>query len=139
MFSAKQTIFAALTVAILSGPAMAEWLSDGPAQWFNLCSIQAEAEGEFVCFTYPTDITAAGATGNFQGYADTGGTNFALIPKGSGVGEYSTMNTADRQVTVTWQGDGAAHVAVLKLQGGRWTTQYDQDVKNPNGRWTIQL
>ncbi|SPO22378.1 uncharacterized protein UTRI_01056 [Ustilago trichophora] len=100
MFSNKLSIFAALTVALFPGLAMAEWLPDGPAQWANLCSLQAEASGEFVCFTYPTDITAAGATGNYQGYADNDGKSFALIPKGSGVGEYSTMNTADRQVTI---------------------------------------
>ena len=73
MFSAQ--LSATIALAMLASPALAQWLDNGPAEWAARCALGAEASGEFVCFTYSTDITQVATTGSFQGYANTGGTS----------------------------------------------------------------
>lgn len=142
-----------------------QWLANGPAEYASRCGPGTEASGEYVCITYPSDILTAATGGVYQGYANTSGTGesphpiladfsdshrwliflftretgFALVPPGDGVGESSLLTTADRQVSIDWEGDSTAHVTIRNMEGGAWNDVQEVDVENPYITYTFIL
>ena len=66
-------LFALLSAFLLSALAQANWLGNGQAEWSSRCALGSEMDGDYVCFTSPSDITQKGASGTWAGYAASDG------------------------------------------------------------------
>ncbi|ETS62523.1 hypothetical protein PaG_03155 [Moesziomyces aphidis] len=129
-------MFPLLTAFLLVGLAQAGWLGNGQAEWSARCALGSEMEGEFVCFTSPTDITQKAASGTWSGYAASDGLAFALVESSSS-GELMSMT--DHTINIQWLGGSSAHVIVQDYVNNGWVTGAEGDTDNPDQKTIFQL